>query len=125
MNAMTSRFIGAGVLFVLVFLSGVWVKQGGKPYAALPFTLHKLIALGALVLLVITINQLRQATTLTGSQIAVVVLAGLFFLAAIVSGGLVSVDKAFPAFVYLLHRLSPYLTVLFSALSLYLLAQAA
>ncbi len=45
----------------------------------------------------------------------------VFFVIAIISGGLLSTDKALPPAVKVLHRVSPFLTVLASAVNLYLL----
>jgi hypothetical protein len=44
----------------------------------------------------------------------------LFFLSTIVSGGLVSIDKPMPAPISIMHKLFPYLTVLSTAVTLYL-----
>ena len=48
--------------------------------------------------------------------------ATVFFVIAIISGGLLSTDKALPPAVKVLHRVSPLLTVLASAMTLYLLS---
>jgi uncharacterized membrane protein YcfT len=47
--------------------------------------------------------------------------AGLFFLAAIISGGLLSMDKTMPSFVLLLHRITPFITILAVTVVFYLI----
>jgi len=58
---------------------------------------------------------------LSALELSVCAVSGLLFAATIVSGGLVSIDKSWPAFVPILHKLFPYLTVLSTAFSLYFL----
>jgi hypothetical protein len=51
----------------------------------------------------------------------IIILAGLFFVATIATGGLMSVDKEMPVFVHTLHQVTPYLTLASTAAILYLL----
>ena len=44
-----SRFLIPGIVFVLTLVSGVWLSRSGKPLDTGIFTVHKLIALGAVV----------------------------------------------------------------------------
>ncbi|HMB24231.1 MAG: hypothetical protein ACM33V_14370 [Chloroflexota bacterium] len=121
MNIFQLRFVNIGLFFLLIFSSGYWLHHSGKPYGAILFNLHKLIGFGLFVLLVIRISQLYRATPLSAPELIACVIAGLFFLATIVFGGLVSIDKPMPAFVSLAHKLLPYLTALSTGFSLYLL----
>jgi hypothetical protein len=50
----------------------------------------------------------------------VIILAGLLFLLAIITGGLVSLEKPRP-FVKRIHKAMPFLTALFTLLAIYLL----
>ncbi len=121
MNIFQLRFVNIGLFFLLIFASGYWLHHSGKPYGAVLFNLHKLIGFGLFVLFVIRIYQMNHAIPLSASELIACVVAGLFFIATIVFGGLVSIDKPWPAVVSLAHKLLPYLTVLSTALSLYLL----
>lgn len=58
---------------------------------------------------------------LSAMELTACVIARLFFPATIVTGGLVSIPKPMPAVVSLSHKLLPYLTVLSTVVSLYLL----
>ncbi len=120
MNATTLKFIYTGTFFVFIFLLGYWLNRSGKPYEALLFNIHKLVALGAVVYLGVTFYKAQHATPLSPLQLAVVALTFLCFVVTIVTGGLVSIEKAMPAAVQLLHKIMPYLTVLSAAASLFI-----
>ncbi len=121
MNVLQLRFVSAGLFFLLILPSGLWLSHSGKPYGTLLFTAHKLIGFGLFVFLGVNIYRVNQVTPLGAMELTACVIAGLFFLATIVTGGLVSIPKPMPAVVALLHKLLPYLTVLSTVVSLYLL----
>ncbi len=121
MNILQLRFVNAGIIFLLIFASGYWLHHSGKPYGALLFNVHKLIGFGLFVFLIVSLYRLNRAAPLSAGEWIACLAAGLIFLATIVFGGLVSIDKPLPAFVSQLHKLLPYFTVLFTAASIYLL----
>lgn len=121
MNILQFRFVGAGLFFLLILPSGLWLSQSGKPYGPFLFNIHKLIGFGLFVFLPINVYRVNQAAPLNALQRTACLLAALFFTATIVTGGLVSVPKAMPGIVSLSHRLLPYLTVLSTAISIYLM----
>ena len=120
MNSTFIKMTPILVLFVFVLVSGYWLGHSGKPYGILIFTLHKLIALGALILVGINVYPTLKNAGVSGTQIGLLSLAALSFLATIISGGLLSTDKDMPAFVGWMHRLLPYLTLLSSLVTLYI-----
>jgi cytochrome b561 len=97
------------------------MSHAGRPYSLLLFNIHKLLGFGLFVLLTINVYWLHQATPLSVPQRTACLIAGLFFLATILTGGLVSISKTMPVVVSLSHKLLPYLTVLSTVVSLYLL----
>ncbi len=115
-----SRIALAALFFVFIFLSGFWLSRSGKPYGSFTLNIHKLIALAAVVFLFVTIRKLGQVTKLNSTELTISVVTGLLFLGATISGGLVSIDKPLPAVVPVLHRLLPWLVVLATGLTLYL-----
>ena len=120
-NQMKVVSMGAG--FLVIILSGYWLSRSGKPYSTLVFTVHKLIALAAIVLLGITVYRINQAGALSAVEVLAAIVTGLFFLGTMGTGGALSIpsDKAMPAIVHKLHQVTPYLTVLSTAVTLYLL----
>lgn len=123
MSTVQLRFVGAGLSFLLILLSGFCLSRTGKPYSGIILSVHKLIALAAVILLGITIRRIHQAGALGAIELLVVAVGGLFFLGTMVTGGLLSIpmDKAMPGIVHKLHQVTPYLTVLSTAATLYLL----
>ena len=121
MSANQLRVVGAGLSFLLILLSGFWLSRSGKPYSGIILTIHKLISLAAVVLLGITIRRISQAGALSTTELLAAIVTGLFFLGTMVTGGLLSIGKAMPAIVLRLHQITPYLTVLSTAATMYLL----
>jgi len=113
--------ISTGLFLLLVFLSGFWLSRTGKPYHAVAFNIHKLIALGAVIILAITVFRVHQAAPPGPAQITAIVVTGLCFAATIVTGGLLSIGKPMPAAISVVHHVFPYLTILATAGTLYLL----
>jgi hypothetical protein len=121
MNILQLRFVNTGLFFLLILASGLWLRHSGKPYGAILFNVHKLIGLAVFIFLIVNISRMNQGTPLSALELIACAVSGLFFVATIVSGGLVSVDKSWPTFVPILHKLLPYLTVLSTITSLYFL----
>lgn len=121
MNTILYKALSAGLFFLLIFLLGFWLSRSSKPYPSILFTIHKLVALGAVIFLAVTFYRAHQAAPLSPAQIAAIAFAGLCFLATILTGGLLSIDKTMPAAVSWAHKLFPYLTALSSEGALYLL----
>jgi hypothetical protein len=115
------RFAGAGLSFLLMFLSGIWLSRSGKPLNGVLLTIHKLVGLAAGVFLVATVYQLNQGSALGGTDMATVVVCGLLFLGTVIAGGVLSLGKPVPGVVLRLHQIGPILAVLCTATTLYFL----
>ena len=114
-------FVGAGLFFLFIFLSGVWLGRSGKPFSSIALTVHKLISLAAAVLLVVTIYQMNQVAALSGMEVIAGAVAGLLFLGTGISGAVLSTDKPAPAAIKWMHRITPFLTVRATGVAIYLL----
>lgn len=112
MNTMQSKVVGAALFFLLVFLSGFWLSNSGKPLNSLILTIHKLIAVGAAIFLAVTVYRANQVAQLSTTELAAAAVTGLLFLGTIATGGLLSTGKSMPAAILTLHQVTPYLTVL-------------
>jgi hypothetical protein len=113
--------LGIALIFVVIFLSGYWLSRSGKPYSMLVLTVHKLLAVGTFVYLIVTLIRANRADTLHAYTVIAGVVSGVFFLSLIATGGLLSSEVQTPAFVSTLHKVAPYLTLLSTAVTLYLL----
>jgi len=118
---MVSTFIIVGIVLLVTLASGIWLSRLGRPYSTFILTIHKLIGLGVGVFLLVTVIQTGRAAGLSAYAIGATVAAGVSFLAAGASGGILSAAKTAPAGVTLIHKVAPALAVLSSAALLYLL----
>lgn len=113
--------LAAGLFFVFIFLSGLWLGRHKRPFNSVVLTIHKLIALAAAVLLAVRIYQANHAAALTKTGLVAGVVTGLLFLGTGIAGGLLSTDKPMPPAVCWIHRVTPFLVVLCTAVTLYLM----
>ena len=120
MSTYQIRVVGTGLLYLLVFLSGIRLSRAGKPYSTGLLTVHKLISLLTVVLIALTIRYLRRGVGLSAVEIVAIVVTGLLFLLSIASGGLVSTDKPQHTIISIAHKVSPYLALLSTAVMAYL-----
>lgn len=118
---MNTKYILAGLCFLLIFLTGFWLSRTGKPYSTLIITLHKLIGLATGVFLIRTVLQARQAAPLDPTGMVAILVSVVLFVGLVATGGLLSAQSVMPPVVNLIHRVLPYLTGLSSAATLYLL----
>jgi hypothetical protein len=121
MSTIQLRVGSAGVIFLLILLSGFWLSSSGKPIHGLLLTMHKLISLAAGILFVMTLYQIHQVAKLSALELTAALVTGLFFIGAMITGALLSTGKPMPAGVLRLHQITPYLIALFTAVTLYLL----
>ena len=117
---MDNKFLFAGIFFVLIILSGLWLSHTGKPLNTFILTGHKLISLGAVVYLALTVYRIHQVTPLSPIEIAASACTLLFFIALIATGGLLSTAKAMPAAILKIHQIMPFVVILTTAATLYL-----
>jgi hypothetical protein len=118
---MGSTFIIAGLSFILIFTSGTWLNRTGKPYSMLVITVHKLIGLAVGVYLVMTIYRVHQASSISPLGIAAIVGTTLLFIGLVATGSLLSTEKSMPTAVSFTHKLLPYLIVISTFATIYLL----
>ena len=118
---MTNKFIIAGLFFVFILLSGVWLSRTGRPLNVLILTIHKLISLAAVVYLGITVYRIHQVAPLNPAATGAIAVTLVFFIGLFATGGILSAAKTVPALVLKIHQVMPYLVILSSSASLYLL----
>ncbi|HCS38771.1 MAG TPA: hypothetical protein DIW44_04200 [Anaerolineaceae bacterium] len=104
-----SKFILPIILFVLTLAAGFWVSKTGKPYNTGTFTLHKLLALAAVVFVTIAITDVLKTTHAQPLVIVLVVLAGLSVIALFGTGALMSIQKTVSSIWLFVHRVAPFL----------------
>jgi len=125
MNALITKLIVAGALFLVTLISGVIVSRSGKPLSIGLVTIHKLIAVGTVVLIGVAVNQLyKTADGKVFLEISLMVVSGILFLALIATGALLTREEMqLPELVLNIHKVAPLLALVSSALTVYLLAR--
>ena len=101
------KFTLPGILFLLTLVFGFWLSKAGKPYNGLLFNVHKLIALGAVVIAVVQFSKTFQTTDSLVVLIVLLVVAALCVVALFASGALMSADKLDYVLTLTIHRITP------------------
>jgi hypothetical protein len=94
MNPSFVRIVSVLASAVVVLGTGYWLAHLGRPYSAVLFNAHKLLALAAIVLFSVALFRIDWTGGWTGMKTAAAILAGVCLLALLVSGGLHSIDAA-------------------------------
>lgn len=114
--------ISAG-LFILIFAFGYWVSHAGKPFPVFLLTIHKLASLAAIVLLTMEVVQQHKVAPLAGVIWTLFICTALLFVVTILTGGFISMEKEMPTILTTIHHLAPYLTLVSTAATIYLLVK--
>jgi hypothetical protein len=118
---MDLKFIYTGLAFLFIFLTGFWLRSTGKPYSLFKITVHKMFGLGVGVYLAMTVFWRYAAVPLTHNENAAVVVTVLFFVVNVATGSLLSSDKVMPGIVLLVNKIFPYITLISTGVTMYLL----
>ena len=117
-----SKFITPGIVFLLTLVFGVWLSLSGKPYNGLLFNIHKLIALGAVILSAVQLFKMLQDTDIQVVPILLIVVAVACAIALFATGALMSMEKLNYNVMLTIHRIAPILAVIAMAVTIYLFA---
>ncbi|MCG6187545.1 hypothetical protein [Maribellus maritimus] len=113
METILTKTIISGVLFLLLIISGVWLRKNGEPYRTAIFTIHKftIVALTIFVML-IYINHLKTFS-FNRTGFILFITSDVIFLVAFISGALLSFEKIVSYQLKIVHRLVSWITILF------------
>ena len=110
------------IIFLLTLASGVWLSHSGKPLNTVIFTIHKLIALAAVVITSMQIYNIFKNMEIQSILITLVIVAGLCVLALFVSGALMSVGLQVYDLLLNIHKMAMVLIAASMALIIYILS---
>jgi len=116
-----ARFVTPVIVYLLTLASGLWLSRAGKPLKTGIFTVHKLIALAAVV---VTALQTYKALTIPEVEpiiIALIVVIGLCVVALFATGALMSADRPGYRSLLTIHNLALLLVVIAGVAVIYLL----
>lgn len=105
------QFAVPGGLFILTLIFGFWLSRLGKPYNGLLFNVHKLIALGAVVVTTIQVVKLLRGMETQALVVVLLVVAALCVIALFVSGALMSAGKLEYNLMLAIHHVAPFVLV--------------
>lgn len=107
-----SVFILPGIIFIIMLAFGFWLSHLGKPYHGLLFNIHKLLALGAVVVTALQVSRLLKNTGAPGLVLVLLLVAGLCVIALFASGTLLSLDRLSYDVMRNVHRVATVVLVL-------------
>jgi hypothetical protein len=116
-----SNFIPSGIVFLLTLVFGVWLSLAGKPYNEILFNIHKLIALGGVILAAWQIAQMLKGGGYPAALPVLLAAAALCVIALFASGALMSAGKLDYTVMLTVHRIALIAVVLAMAMIIYLL----
>ncbi len=108
----TSKYIYPILGFVLTVVFGFLLSRRGKPYSGLLFNVHKLIALGTVVLIGMGIYRLSKVLDLPTLILSLLIVAAASISALFVTGALMSANKGEYRSMKLVHILAPFALVI-------------
>jgi hypothetical protein len=120
----TSRFVTPGIVFLLTLVFGCWLSRSGKPYNGILFNIHKLIALGVVILAVIQIYSLLKGSQLQTMLVVSLIITGICVVALFASGAFMSIGNLNYQIMKTIHNVAPVLLVIVMALTIYLFARS-
>lgn len=110
-----------GFLYLIIIGFGLWVSKIGKPYNILLFNLHKLIALGAVILTGIRIFKLNPVATFPNMAVLLTALAVLGVIGLFATGAIMSIKDDVTNAALLVHRIFPVVIFISISISVYLI----
>ena len=118
---MITKIFTPGIVFILTLLFGFWLSKLGRPYHGMLFNIHKLLALGVVVLTGIQLIKMLKGANSLALLVTLLIVAAACVIALFASGALMSLGKLDYALVLAVHRIAPVVLVIVMALAAYLL----
>jgi hypothetical protein len=115
-----AKFITPGFIFLLTLVSGFWLSNSGKPLNTVIFTVHKLIALAAVIFTSIAIYSLIKNVEIQSLIVTLIVIVVVCILVSFLTGALLSLDIPKNNILLIIHKTAPLLAVISLAVTIYL-----
>lgn len=116
-----SKFAFPGIAFLLTLVFGVWLSLSGRPYNSIVFNIHKLIALGAVIITAMQIFNALKNTETQALIVILIIIAGICVAALFASGAFMSIGNLNQQNMLTIHRIALALVIIASAMTVYLL----
>ena len=115
-----SNFLTLGIVFLLTLAFGFWLSRIGKPYNGILFNIHKLLALGAVIVAVFEIRKTLQSEGTIPFYNVLIALTGVSIIALFATGVLMSIGKLNYAVSLTIHKITPILATMTLIAAIYL-----
>jgi len=115
------KFLTPAILFVVTLAFGFWLSRLGKPYNGLLFNIHKLIALGTVIVTVMQVYKIHNSLTAQALLIILLVVAGICVVALFASGAFLSVGNLDYTLMKTIHKIALALAAVDMVMGTYLL----
>lgn len=109
------------LIFLLMIISGVGLSRKGKPYNVILFNIHKMISLGAIGMMLITVLYYSKDSIIGKNEVMSIIITGILFLTLLISGGLLNIKKEMPKILLVLHRALPIVLLVSAFFAVFLL----
>jgi len=116
-----SKFLNPGIGFLLTLVFGFWMSKAGRPYNGILFNIHKLIALGTVIITAMQIYKILNILEPQALIVLLIVITGISVVALFVSGAFLSIGNVSYQVVKIIHNISSVLAVIALGLTIYLL----
>jgi len=120
-----STYLLQAIAFVLTVGTGIWLSRLGKPLNGVLFTIHKLIALGAVIAAAIPLYSALRSAPAPALAFVLLGAGGLGIVALFATGALLSLNpSSVVGLLHWVHRIAPLVVVVTIGWALVLLEGA-
>ena len=118
-----SKLLLPVILFVSTLGFGLWLSLSGKPYNGFLFNIHKLLALGAVILAGVQVYNLMKSLPPQGWLFALIVVTVLCAVALFASGAFLSISNLNAQVLLNVHRIAIAVAIICVAAAIALLSR--
>ena len=114
------KFFESGVGFVLTLVFGFWLSKIGRPYNGILFNIHKLIALGTVIITVVQVYKIFKTLESQTLITVFIVITAICVVALFASGAFMSIGNVNYNIMKTVHNIAPVPAVIAMGLMIYL-----
>jgi len=121
MGLITLFYILAAIILFIIILTGVIAALTGKPYNIVLLSFHKITAFAGAVIIIIFFIKNHAVMKIGFSAVLTSVICGCFFIAAFITGVIISSRKTMDSAGVILHKITSVLLAVSYAAALCML----
>ena len=106
------RTLSALILIILMYVSGIRMRQSGKPYNVIILNVHRVISLAAIAMAILAMIPLHSGFVVTGIHCILGILVMGFALAVLLTGFFLNVQDREPRTALFIHKYLPYILLM-------------